>query len=68
MKQKVLDLVWMIVMTGDLGVIYAIGTSRSEAWDQAIRVYFGRPDLDGGYKIILIKRGYKCKRVRLVLA
>lgn len=57
---KVLDRVWMLV--NDEGVIYCIGNSAKEVWQQVVD---GEMMGTGVTKEILKDRGYRAKKVMI---
>ena len=61
---KVLDRLWMVVLPNDVGVIYAVSSSREELWaDIEERELMGT----GITAEALRRNGYRAKRVEIVL-
>ncbi len=58
---KTYDTVWTIALPEGKGIVYAIGTTRQEAWERACS-----PDIMDSTRYALEKQGYRAIQVDIV--
>ena len=63
----VLDQVWMVILPGNKGIIYARpGTNAEEAWDEAIVALQRLTIWRDASKEFFCKQGYRARKVKIV--